>query len=379
MSTLHRQYVRTGRENVLDNGRTTTHASRGGIVPPVPSEPPPPKQAKRVTIEDVARHAGVSRAAVSRVMRDAVGASADTRRRVQAAIEDLSYRPHAGARGMRGRTYALGVMVSEITDPWHSNLVEVISAHVDKAGKQLLVGVARTDPDAESATIQALTDHGVDGLILIGPRVKRKRVEEAAALAPLVVFGREFVATTYDSVSVDNAIGMRLVLDHLVALGHRDIGHVAARPGSPASTIPALERAERYDAEMLERGLVPTAVTVPHSDTSNGGYEGALELLGAQRRPTAIVADSDVAALGVIAAAAELGVRIPEDLSLVGWGNTSIAALPPISLTTVDQDGHDVGTLLAELLLERTDQHRTAPRNIRTAPRLVERNSTGAV
>jgi len=330
----------------------------------------------RVTIADVASHASVSTAAVSKVLRNAYGVSPAMQARVRQAIAELGYRPHAAARGMRGQTYTIGVMIPDVRNPFFPELIEGISDHLAGTEYQALLGPGGSDPGSQARITEAMIDRRMDGLIMIAPIAPQKRLEETARTIPTVVIGRHGRSAEYDAVVDDDLMGAGLITDHLVDLGHRRIAHIEHKdPGRGIpTTMPQTVRAEGYRQAMARRGLAADVVASTYSE--EGGYTAARELLSRPVRPTAIFAGADVAAIGVLNAAAEAGLRVPEDISVAGYDDTAIAALQPISLTTVDQDGHLMGANAARLLLERIEGKRQRSVQLSFAPTLVPRRST---
>ncbi|MEV8071709.1 LacI family DNA-binding transcriptional regulator [Streptomyces pseudogriseolus] len=338
------------------------------------------KPNKRVTITDVARHAGVSTAAVSKVMRNAYGVSEAMREKVQAAIADLGYRPHAAARGMRGRTYTIGVLLDNVRNAFFADILDGIRDELRHTDYTVLIGAAGFDPEEQARTIRSLVDRQMDGLILIAPGTPRAEVLDTAASTPTVVIGHHDASDTYDSVVDADDLGAGLVVDHLVSLGHRDIALVSA-PGTRANKwrrTPEAVLSEGYQQAMHRHGLDRFARVHHTAYSDDGGFKAGMTLLTADRPPTAVMTGADVAALGVYRAAHELGLRIPQDLSLVGYNNTALAALAPVQLTSVDQAGHTMGSAAARMLVERVESRRDRPMLTTMTPRLVVRSTTGA-
>jgi LacI family transcriptional regulator len=335
---------------------------------------------KRVTITDVARHAGVSTAAVSKVLRNAYGVSAAMRERVQAAMAELDYRPHAAARGMRGRTYTIGVLLDNIRNAFFADILDGIHDELHQTEYSVLIGAAGFGADNQSRAIRSMVDRQMDGLILIAPGARREEVLALAATTPTVVIGHHDPADVHDSVLDADDAGAGLVVDHLVSLGHRDIALVAAA-GTKSSMwrqTPEIVLTRGYRAAMARHGLTDHATVMTAAYSDDGGYKAGLHLLTGERRPTAIMTGADVAALGIHRAAHELGLRIPDDVSLVGYNNTAIAALTPVQLTSVDQAGHTMGAAAAKMLVERIEGRRDRALQTSMTPRLVVRASTAA-
>ncbi|MET7597692.1 LacI family DNA-binding transcriptional regulator [Streptomyces sp. NPDC004082] len=333
-----------------------------------------------MTITDVARHAGVSTAAVSKVMRNAYGVSPAMQERVRAAIAELGYRPHAAARGMRGRTYTIGVLLDNVRNAFFADILDGIRDELRESEYTVLIGAAGFDPEEQARSIRSLVDRQMDGLILIAPGTPRAEVLSTAASTPTVVIGHHDAADSHDSVVDADDIGAGLVVDHLVSLGHRDIALVSAagaRAGQWKRT-PELVLSDGYLAAMRRHGLTEHARIHHAAYSDDGGFKAGMTLLTAERPPTAIMTGADVAALGVYRAAHELGLRIPQDVSLVGYNNTALAALAPVQLTSVDQAGHTMGETAARMLIERVEGRRDRAMQTTMTPRLVVRGSTTA-
>lgn len=335
-----------------------------------------PQRRRRATIEDVAARAGVSRSAVSKVLNDAYGVSQDMRDRVQAAIEELSYRPQAGARAMRGRTYTIGLVLSDLRSPFAHLLIDGVQGELEGSPYKIVLGPGGPNPERQQRSIEALVDLQIDGLILLTPTVPAAWLEELGRSIPCVAIGRHGRPAHYDTVIDDDALGAALMVDHLVGLGHRRICHIAHAIGGlrRPSVLPHTVRADSFRAAMEAHGLEPDIIVTEY--TEEGGYRGAAEAMARPTPPTAIFAGADIAALGVLRLTSERGLRVPENLSVAGYDNTEIASMPQISLTTVDQYPRLSGSTGARLLRERLEG-RVTPVTHCISPRLVARSSAG--
>ncbi|MFC8428344.1 LacI family DNA-binding transcriptional regulator [Streptomyces sp. NPDC057253] len=340
----------------------------------------PPASPRRVTIVDVARHAQVSTTAVSKVLRNAYGASPEMRAKVRRAIEELGYRPLAAARGLRGQTYTIGVMLPDIRNPFFPEILDGVTACLEDTDYQVLLGPGCNGEKEEAKVTEAMIDRGMDGLILVAPVSPPSHLEHVASVVPTVVVGRHGNSPAYDSVGDDDVAGAALVVGHLAGLGHRRIAHIEHHETDPTRSVemPNAQRADGYRRAMRDFGLDEEIDVVSTTYTQEGGYEGALELLARPRRPTAVFAGADVVAMGVLEAVAEAGLSVPGDISVVGYDNTTFAALGPISLTSVDQAGNEIGRNAARLLLERIADRAKPSVRIRLTPTLVARRTTAA-
>ncbi|RZB14593.1 LacI family transcriptional regulator [Streptomyces sp. F001] len=338
----------------------------------------PSASPRRVTIVDVARHAQVSTTAVSKVLRNAYGASPEMRAKVRRAIDELGYRPLAAARGLRGQTYTIGVMLPDIRNPFFPEILDGITGRLADTDYQVLLGPGCNGEKEEARITEALIDRGMDGLILVAPVSPGSHLEHLASVVPTVIVGRHGHSAAYDTVNDDDIAGAALVVGHLAELGHRRIAHIEHRETDPArlEEMPNAQRAEGYRRAMRSLGLAGEIDVVSTSYTPQGGLQGAKELLARPRRPTAVFAGADIVAMGVLEAFAEAGVCVPDDISVAGYDNTTFAALGPVSLTSVDQAGREIGENAARLLLERIADRNKPSVQVRLSPKLVPRRTT---
>ncbi len=330
------------------------------------------KATARPTIHDVAARAGVSKSLVSLVLRDAPHVSDDKRRAVWQAIEELGYRPDRVARSLVSRrTRVIGVMLSDLHNPFFAEVVDGLDDEAKRAGYHPLIDTGNRAVGQEAAAVEMLLELRVDGLVLAGPQLGIGKIAEAARVAPVVIVGRATRNAAVDSVVNDDRAGVRAAVEHLAGLGHRRIAHVDGG-AAPAAKV----RRHAYEATMTDLGLAAHVQVARGAFTEEGGVRGTEELLDRRPRPTAILAANDMAALGALGVLGERGLDVPGEVSLVGYDNTSIAGLQHISLTTVDQPRFEMGAAAMRLLSERLDHGRTGAEHLVMAPSLVERGTT---
>jgi len=307
------------------------------------------------------------------VTRGEDGVSAEKRENILMAIAELNYRPNLMARSLvQRRTRIFGVMISNLRNPFFSSVVSGIQEHANELGYDVLFNTGDRDPELEEKAIESLLQLRVDGLILASPRVDDAVVQRAAESVPVVVLNRETSDDLTDSVTNDNIAGAGLAVEHCASFGHRSIAFIRGGAGAGART-----RGEGYLRAMHEFDLADQIMTVDGRHTEDGGYRGAQELLKMRPLPTAIFASNDLSAIGAMNALEEAGLRIPHDVSLIGYDNTTLAALRHIALTSIDQPGDEMGRSAIERLAERIDGERTTPRHDVVAPTLVARSTTG--
>jgi DNA-binding LacI/PurR family transcriptional regulator len=330
------------------------------------------ERSARPTILDVAERAGVSKSLVSLVMRGSPSVSEERRAAVLAAAEELGYRPNVVARSLVQRqSKHLGVMISDFHNPFFADLVSGLEDRANSEGYRLIMNTGRRVNSEEEEAIGSLIELQVDGLILAGARVPMRVIESAAASVPVVLVSRSSRKPNIDVVVNDDRIGSGLAVEHLVGLGHRRIAHIDG--GYGANAVP---RRLGYEAAMRRFGLGDHIQTVRAAFTAEAGAEGVHELCRRREPPTAIFVCNDRAAVGALGALDQRGLRVPEDVSVVGYDGISIGALPQIQLTTVLQPRVEMGRTAVEVLLERLRGERTTARRVVMPPRLIVRGTT---
>jgi DNA-binding LacI/PurR family transcriptional regulator len=330
------------------------------------------KSGRRPTIDDVARRAGVSKSLVSLVVRGDRHVSPERRAAALRAVAELGYRPNAMAQGLvQKKTRIVGVLVSDLNNPFFADVVAGIQARARALGYRVLMNTGDRIQQHEDEAIETLLQLRVDGLILGSPMMESAQVVNASREVAVVVVGRPARAASVDSVADDDAAGALLAVEHCVSLGHRRIAHIDGGEGAGA-----LERRRGYEAAMRKLKLGAEIAIGRGAYTEAGGHQGARELLSRRPRPTAIFAANDLAAIGALNALEESGLRVPGDISLVGYDNTSLAAMRHLSLTTVHQPRHDIGRMAMDLLVERIRDVRRRGRRVVLAPTLVVRATT---
>lgn len=322
-------------------------------------------------MDDVAARAGVSRALVSLVMRNSPRVSTQSRERVLAAAAELGYRPNVLARNLAsGQTHTVGVMLNDIHNPYFTEMAEGVTAAAAEAGLQVLLNSGWQREDGENQAIEALLNMRTDGIVLGGPRLPLEVLADFAAQTPTVSVSTYGRPEQFDTVCNDEVHGANLVVDHLVDLGHERIAHISGiAAGGP-------ERRSAFSEAMIRAGLAP--ITVDGDFHEDAGLQAAERLMNLQTPPSAIFAGNDLSAIGVLTYLRTAGIRVPEDVSVVGYDDTLLAGIGPVSLTTVHQPRQQIGRRAMELLLERIDG-RVESRHELIEPRLVTRSSTGRV
>jgi DNA-binding LacI/PurR family transcriptional regulator len=326
------------------------------------------------TIIDVAERAGVSKSVVSRALTGAKTVSQEARAAVLAAADELGYRPNAVARSLaRRRSFHVGVMVSDLHNLFFAEILDGISAVAAGSGYRMLIATGDRDPRAEADALGSLLELRTDGVILLGPRLDAATLGRAGREVPLALVGSVHQLPGVDSVADDDVMGAELAIQHLAGLGHRRICHVDGGSGAGSA-----ERRAGYETSMRRLGLEAEVRVAAGDFTEEGGYEGTRRLLAGRPLPTAIFASNDMAAIGALEAIEEAGLRVPEDVSLVGYDNTALAALRHVSLTTVHQPRREIGEMAMKALLRRVDRPGARARRVVLEPHLVVRSTTAS-
>jgi len=333
-----------------------------------------------MTMRDVARATGVSQSTVSRVLSGAsttVPIADGTRERVLAAAARLGYRPNPLARGLRGLgTMLLGVIVREITDPFFAGAIEAVSIEASRRGYNVVLGHAHGRADEAMALWAVLEARHCDAILILGDMSDQPRLLDdlGGAHVPVVALWQGSRADGVASVSVDNGAGVRAVLDHLVELGHRRIAFVSGpRHGD------IMEREEAYRAylagidEPLRAGYVLRA-----ADGAQGGADALAAMLDLPEPPTAIVASTDVLAIGVLHGAHTRALQVPHDVSVTGFDDIPLAAFAMPPLTTVRMPVREMVRAAVEMVIDEAGARSRQSRPARPVlqPSLVVRDST---
>ncbi|MHC1786473.1 MAG: LacI family DNA-binding transcriptional regulator [Christensenellales bacterium] len=330
---------------------------------------------KYVTLKDIAKVANVSYATVSRALSGSREVSEETRSRVLAICREKGYTTDYVARAMVMRsTRTLGLIVTNVDNPFMSELANHIEQQARQEGFDIMLCNSSHLVAQESQVFQLLVGRRVDGIIIV-PAGK----ESYASLSPFInqvptLFISENIREMpVNYVSVDNYAGSVLGMEYLISLGHRSIIYFGRRQSSPTHHL----RAQGYMDTCLKHGLQPRFFDNPRSTTSiQNGFELARELFSRGPRDfTAIFASSDTNALGVIKAADEAGLRIPQDVSLLGFDNISYADLPKIELSTVEQPKREMAEQAVKALVGRIRGESRDLFQLVVAPRLVVRKS----
>jgi DNA-binding LacI/PurR family transcriptional regulator len=304
-------------------------------------------------------------------MRDSPRVSVESRRRVAAAATQLGYRPNLMARNLAARrTMTIGVLLNDLHNPWFAEVTDGIHDAAERHGYQLILASGRRSTRLESRALDTFLASRVDGIIVAGCRLPAARLDAVAQEIAMVSVGRAIPKSRFGSVTTDDAHGARLAVEHLHSLGHRRIAHIDG--GRGAGSTP---RRSGYLHTMREVGLTEHIHVVGGDFTEEAGARGAERLLRGVPLPTAIFTANDLSAVGAIDIIERDGLVVPDDVAVVGFDNTSIAALNHIGLTTIDQPRREMGAAAAAMLIEAIND-RGELGDVLMSPSLVVRRTT---
>ncbi|HET6507836.1 MAG TPA: LacI family DNA-binding transcriptional regulator [Baekduia sp.] len=327
------------------------------------------------TIRDVARLAGVAKTTAADALTGKGRVSEKTRARVEDAATRLGYRPHAGARDLtRRRSEVVGLLVGDFSDPFNAELTAQLEQQAAANGFRVLLATAGPDLGGEGAAISNLLEHRVAALILVAYTGDDQGLQSIGAHTHVVSIGYRGTAGT--SIAIDDVSGARLAVEHLLDAGHTRIAYVS---GTMLTAGTDAARVAGYRAALRRAGLEAPDDLIrkigPRSDPRR--MDAVRELLAAPDRPTAAFAASDITAIELMSCAMELGLRVPDDLSVVGFDDMLLAGVPMIALTTIAQPVAELARLGVQAVVDHLTPGET-PKSAVIEPRLVVRGSTGA-
>ncbi len=321
---------------------------------------------------DVAKVAGVSHQTVSRVLNVRENVSPRTRQKVLSAMAELGYRPNHAAKALvTGKTLTIGLLGYNTTLYGPSSVMHAVQDSARDTGYAVnTVSLKSADHASVVAGIQDLCGSGVDGIVIIAPQAgdDALRPHIPAYLQAVLIEGEP--SSQLPSVNVDQVAGTRLVVDHLVSLGHRRIAHITGQ----LETFEARERLNSWREQMQKLGLKDDLIAIGDW-TPQSGYDAAKELV-ATGEPTAIFAANDGMALGALKALSDLGISVPGQMSLVGFDNVPEASFLIPGLTTVSQDFEELGRQCIKLLMSLINHEPQSKVQVAIKPELIIRGST---
>lgn len=337
-------------------------------------------KSQNVTIVDIAEEVGVSYSTVSRVLNGFDAVKDSTRQRVLEAADRLGYVRNSQARSLaKGRTNVIGVLAQNIDKGYGytGEILRGVDRELYRANYHLMMFTSRRYVEQEKVFVETIASSLTDGVILIAPLLPSNYIEYLHERKfPYVLLDQS--DNTYSSPIVEctNWQGAYDATSHLIELGHRRIAFIEGLTNIQS----AIDRHDGYRVALADNNLQYIPEIVVQGDFSHAsGYQAAKQLLTLSKAPTAIFASNDVEAIGAIEAIRESGLRIPEDISIVGFDDIPIASIMFPKLTTVQQPLEQMGSISARLLLEQVENPQNPPRRITLSTQLIKRESTGPV
>ncbi len=326
------------------------------------------------TIQDVAKAAGVSVATVSRVLNNSSSVAGTTRDAVLEAIKRLDYRPNLLGRNLRRtETRLVLALLPNIANPFYSRIVKGMEDVAHKNGYNVMLCNTDSNAERERIYLELLKNRLADGVIFMAPEIDGSELSAIGESYPIVQCCEYKEGARIPQVSIDNHAASMKVAKHLISLGHKRIGLISCRN----SFLSTARREQGFRMALESAGLALGEQFAVYGDYSfKSGHRAALNLLSLQDRPTAIFAISDIMAIGVLRAAREKGLKVPEDLAVAGFDNISFASMCEPMLTTVSQPKYDLGCTAMELLLRKLRGELKEPVDIVLENELVIREST---
>ncbi|NMC35126.1 MAG: LacI family transcriptional regulator [Veillonellaceae bacterium] len=332
------------------------------------------KETSSITIEQVAREAGVSTATVSRVINKNDAVSPELQAQVRKVIDRLGYKPNRSARNLRaGKVRKVGVLFADIQNPFFTSVLAGIEATLQQADYVLLLGNSNEDPRIEQMHLQVFQEEGVAGIILAAatntPNIYQEVIRSGI---PILALDRAPGGLRVDSVSINNIETAAMATHHLIKLGHKDIAFI----GGPETISTARLRREGYQKALQESGIDFTRVELSNYRQS-GGYDAMRRLLSTPPIPSAVLVANNLMTLGALQAIHESGKKIPQQIALVGFDDMPWATSLQPPLTVVAQPTYELGSIAVRLLLDRIQYPDGPIQQVTLATHLIVRESCG--
>ncbi|HTP34176.1 MAG TPA: LacI family DNA-binding transcriptional regulator [Candidatus Acidoferrales bacterium] len=329
-----------------------------------------------VRLKDIARDLNVSVMTVSKVVRGCADVGAETRSRVLARIKELNYQPNWVARSLAARrTFIIGLIVPDLMHSFFAEIAKGVSATIRPLGYDVVICNSEEDGEFEASEVERLLARQVDGLLIASALPPDRadvfeRIESRGV--PYVLIDRQFAESRAPYVGADDEAIGRMAARHLIDRGCRRIAHIAGRKLAPGAG-----RLKGYRETLAAAGLAVPEAYVEHATDDASGYEAARRLLALDPRPDAIFGYNDPTAAGAMKAILEAGLRIPEEIKVIGVGNVHYSDLLRVPLSTIDQSSTSIGQQAADILIKAIGNKRKRPsKTILIEPVLMAREST---
>ena len=329
-----------------------------------------------MNIKEVARLAQVSTATVSRTINGSDKVTAETAERVRRAIETLKFYPNTNARALgSGRSSLYGLIISDITNPFFPELVKSFEDVAVQFGQEVLVANTNYDPHRMEVCVSRMLQRKVDGVAVMTSEMDEHLIGELnSRRIPLVFLDTGTPEKGISNIAIDYAAGIDAAVEHLSALGHTSIGFISG----PMTLTSARIRRKAFTQSLKRKGLQLDRDLIEEGNhRMDGGHEAMLRLLAKDQRPTAILASNDMTAIGAIGALSEHGIKVPRDISVIGFDDIELSAFTQPALTTVRLSRQEIAKIAFRALYNAKDDASAKGAEYTIQPTLIERKSTG--
>jgi LacI family transcriptional regulator len=331
-----------------------------------------------IRLKDIADDLGVSVVTVSKVLRGKTDIGDETRRRVLQRMKELDYRPNMLARGLAsGRTQTVGLIVPDLVHPFFAEFAKSLASMLRASEYALILASSEEVPEIEEQEIRTLALRGVDVLLLASCRVGLRRASQVCdAKVPCLLVDRNLAQTKMSFVGSDDVRAGELATEHLIVIGRKRIAHIGGQ-----GTSPSVDRERGFANTLAKHKLnLPAGYVVRNQRIEEGGdvigFQAMRQLLKLRSKPDAVFCYNDLTAVGAIEATLQAGLRVPEDVAVIGCGNFRYAGYLRVPLSSIDQSTAELGRLAGEMALELSRQPLSAPHSALLQPSLVVREST---
>ncbi len=327
-------------------------------------------------IKDVAKRANVSTATVSRVLANNYPVSKKTRKKVLKAVKELDYHPNVSARSLRKKeTKTIVVLLNDFSNPYFSEIVKGIEDVAIDKGYYILIGTTENLVEREKNYINLLKQQGADGVIFLTTLSKPSIYRDLAKEKPVIFASANLGHVNIPTVSVDYINSAKKIVQHLINLGHEDIGIITGHLQSNIS----MNRLEGYKNALRQNNIRINEELIIEGDFKiEGGYRATIKLLKMKKRPSAIFASNDEMAVGAIRAVKSMGIKVPNDIAIAGFDNIPLASLVEPKITTIHQPRFDIGKISMQLMVDILNGRKVDKYEIILEDKLVIRESCGA-
>jgi DNA-binding LacI/PurR family transcriptional regulator len=331
-----------------------------------------------MNIKEVARLAKVSTATVSRTINGSDKVTAETAQRVRSAIETLKFYPNTNARALgSGRSSLYGLIISDITNPFFPELVKSFEDVAVQFGQEVLIANTNYDPHRMEVCVSRMLQRKVDGVAIMTSEMDEHLIDELSSRSiPLVFLDTGTPQKGISNIAIDYASGIDAAVEHLSALGHTSIGFISG----PMTLTSARVRRRAFMQSLKRKGLYLDRRLIEEGNhRMDGGHEAMIRLLAKDPRPTAVLTSNDMTAIGAIGALSEHGLKVPRDISMIGFDDIELSAFTQPALTTVRLSRPEIAKVAFRALYNARGDASAKGAEYTIQPVLIERKSTGPV